>query len=77
LANPTSEKSLKSFSQSNYFSTMGSIASDIDTFQILGKLTLDEKISLLAAKDWWRTEIVDRDGVFVPQIKVGGSCEAA
>jgi beta-glucosidase len=53
---------------------MGSIASNVDTLQLLGKLTLEEKVSLLAAKDWWRTPIIDRDGVFVPHIKVCGSC---
>ncbi|KAL7916797.1 glycoside hydrolase superfamily [Trichoderma velutinum] len=36
---------------------------------ILSKLTLKEKVSLLAAKDWWRTPVIKRDGVFVPHIK--------
>ncbi|KXJ89473.1 glycoside hydrolase superfamily [Microdochium bolleyi] len=44
-------------------------SSTIDTERILAQLTLDEKISLLAAADWWRTPVIDRDGVFVPHIK--------
>jgi beta-glucosidase len=47
---------------------MGSL-SRIDL--ILSELTLQEKVSLLAAKDWWRTPTIDRDDVFVPHIKVG------
>jgi hypothetical protein len=38
---------------------------------ILSNLLLEEKVSLLAAEDWWRTVLIRRDGkVFVPQIKV-------
>jgi beta-glucosidase len=37
---------------------------------ILMRLKLEEKVSLLAAKDWWRTSTINRDGVFIPQIKV-------
>jgi hypothetical protein len=40
---------------------------------VLGKLTLREKVDLLAAKDWWRTLTIERDNVFVPHIKVGHS----
>ncbi|KAL2783948.1 glycoside hydrolase superfamily [Aspergillus keveii] len=36
---------------------------------LLKKLTLEEKVSLLAAVDWWRTPVIDRDDVFVPHIK--------
>ncbi|CEL05687.1 hypothetical protein ASPCAL06804 [Aspergillus calidoustus] len=36
---------------------------------LLGKLTLEEKVSLLAAVDWWRTPVIHRDDVFVPHIK--------
>ncbi|PVI02837.1 glycoside hydrolase family 3 protein [Periconia macrospinosa] len=36
----------------------------------LSQLTLEEKISLLAAKDWWRTPTIRRDNVFVPHIKM-------
>lgn len=50
---------------------MGSIQrTDVDTDQLLSKLTLQEKVSLLAAKDWWRTPVIDRADVFVPHIKV-------
>lgn len=45
-------------------------AVEVDTAEILSRLTLEEKVSLLAAKDWWRTHTIDREGVFVPQIKV-------
>lgn len=38
---------------------------------LLSKLTLEEKVSLLAAVDWWRTPVIKRDDVFVPHIKVG------
>ncbi|KAL4806313.1 glycoside hydrolase superfamily [Aspergillus unguis] len=36
---------------------------------LLIKLTLEEKVSLLAAVDWWRTPVIQRDDVFVPHIK--------
>lgn len=49
---------------------MGSIESGVDTVQLLSKLTLTEKVSLLAAKDWWRTPVIEREGIFVPHIKV-------
>lgn len=45
-------------------------SADIDTERILTQLTLEEKISLLAAVDWWRTPVINRDGLFVPHIKV-------
>lgn len=38
--------------------------------EILEKLTSEEKVSLLSATDWWRTPVIDREGVFVPHIKV-------
>ncbi|KAH7018178.1 glycoside hydrolase superfamily [Microdochium trichocladiopsis] len=44
-------------------------SSTIDTEHILSQLTLEEKISLLAAVDWWRTPVIKRDGLFVPHIK--------
>ncbi|KAL3456427.1 glycoside hydrolase superfamily [Aspergillus heterothallicus] len=40
---------------------------DIDA--LLDKLTLEEKVSLLAAVDWWRTPAIKRDDVFVPHLK--------
>ncbi len=49
---------------------MGSITPNVDVGSILSKLTLEEKVRLLAAKDWWRTPAINRDNVFVPQIKV-------
>ncbi|KAH8804450.1 glycoside hydrolase superfamily [Xylogone sp. PMI_703] len=48
---------------------MGSITIDADVDDIISKLTLEEKVSLLAGKDWWRTPTIKRDGVFVPHIK--------
>lgn len=45
------------------------MAKDYDTADLVSKLTLNEKVSLLAAKDWWRTPTIQRDGVFVPHIK--------
>jgi beta-glucosidase len=38
---------------------------------LLRNLKLEEKVSLLSATDWWRTPRIERDGVFVPHIKVG------
>lgn len=49
---------------------MGSVQVEVDTNEILSKLTLDEKVSLLAAVDWWRTPVIEREGVFIPHIKV-------
>ncbi|EEU35586.1 uncharacterized protein NECHADRAFT_122923 [Fusarium vanettenii 77-13-4] len=36
---------------------------------ILSSLTLEEKIRFLSGVDWWRTPVIQRDGVFVPHIK--------
>ncbi|KAL2814385.1 glycoside hydrolase superfamily [Aspergillus cavernicola] len=36
---------------------------------LVNKLTLEEKVSLLAAVDWWRTPVIQRDDVFVPHLK--------
>lgn len=51
---------------------MGSLDhhTDPELHSLLKKLTLEEKVSLLAAVDWWRTPVIKRDGVFVPHIKV-------
>lgn len=39
--------------------------------ELLGQLTLEEKVSLCGASDWWRTTTVKRDGkLIVPHIKV-------
>ncbi|KAM0327001.1 hypothetical protein ACHAQA_006122 [Verticillium albo-atrum] len=40
-----------------------------DSASIVSKLSLEEKISLLAGVDWWRTATINRDDVFVPHIK--------
>ncbi|KAH7336659.1 glycoside hydrolase superfamily [Rhexocercosporidium sp. MPI-PUGE-AT-0058] len=37
---------------------------------LLDCLTLKEKVSLLAAADWWRTPTIERDDVFIPHIKM-------
>jgi hypothetical protein len=39
-------------------------------YKILSSLTLEEKIRFLSGVDWWRTPVIQRDGVFVPHIKV-------
>lgn len=44
--------------------------SDVDVNRLLDALTLAEKVSLLSAKDWWRTPAIDREDVFVPYLKV-------
>ncbi|KAF2494799.1 glycoside hydrolase [Lophium mytilinum] len=40
-----------------------------DIRDLLRRLTLEEKVSLLAGADWWRTVRIEREGVFVPQVK--------
>ena len=45
-------------------------AGEPDLRDLLTKLTLDEKVSLLAGADWWRTVGIQRDDVFIPQLKV-------
>ncbi|KAL9562632.1 hypothetical protein ACKAV7_013196 [Fusarium commune] len=39
------------------------------TIELISKLTVEEKVSLLAAVDWWRTPTIKRDNVFIPHIK--------
>lgn len=46
------------------------MSTKIDVPAILSELSLEEKISLLAGVDWWRTPVIKRDNVFVPHIKV-------
>jgi len=41
---------------------------DLET--LLQSISLEEKIALLSAVDWWRTLKVERDGVSIPHIKV-------
>ncbi|PWY67929.1 glycoside hydrolase [Aspergillus heteromorphus CBS 117.55] len=48
---------------------MASQSQSPDIEVLLHKLTQEEKVSLLAAKDWWRTPVIQRDEVFVPHIK--------
>jgi hypothetical protein len=50
---------------------------EMDLKTVLGKLTLEEKVSMLAAVDWWRTPVIKREGVFVPHIKVRISTTSA
>ena len=49
---------------------MGFPNSNVDVDAVLSKLTLEEKVSLLAATDWWKTPAIKREEVFVPHIKV-------
>ncbi|KAF4449691.1 hypothetical protein F53441_7092 [Fusarium austroafricanum] len=39
------------------------------TIDLVAQLTVEEKVSLLAAVDWWRTPTIKRDNVFIPHIK--------
>ncbi|GAA5898000.1 hypothetical protein JCM6882_003304 [Rhodosporidiobolus microsporus] len=41
-----------------------------DLRKVLAKLTIAEKISLLAGPNWWTTTPIERKGVFVPSIKM-------
>jgi beta-glucosidase len=49
---------------------MSPLPTEVNVDNVLSRLTLEEKVSLLAAKDWWRTPVIKRNGVFVPHIKV-------
>ncbi|KAG5753312.1 hypothetical protein H9Q70_004053 [Fusarium xylarioides] len=40
------------------------------TNDLISKLTIEEKVSLLSAVDWWRTPTIKRDDVFIPHIKM-------
>ncbi|KAL4731405.1 hypothetical protein ACLX1H_000371 [Fusarium chlamydosporum] len=40
------------------------------TSDLVSQLTIEEKVSLLSAVDWWRTPTIKRDNVFVPHIKM-------
>jgi beta-glucosidase len=51
------------------FEAMAGTASSVDIEALLTKLTLEEKVSLLSAVDWWRTPVIERDNVFVPHLK--------
>lgn len=43
----------------------------VDLEAILRQLTLEEKVSLVSACDWWRTPIVRRgEKVLIPHVKV-------
>lgn len=46
------------------------MSTKVDVPALLSELSLEEKISLLAGVDWWRTPVIKRDNVFVPHIKV-------
>ncbi|EMT71647.1 glycoside hydrolase superfamily [Fusarium oxysporum II5] len=45
------------------------MAASQTTIELISKLTVEEKVSLLAAVDWWRTPTIKRDDVFIPHIK--------
>ncbi|KAH6975216.1 glycoside hydrolase superfamily [Ilyonectria sp. MPI-CAGE-AT-0026] len=45
------------------------MSTKVDIPALLSELSLEEKISLLAGVDWWRTPVIKRDNVFVPHIK--------
>lgn len=46
-------------------------ATHISADDILKQLTLEEKVSICGASDWWRTVPIHRgDSLFLPHIKV-------
>jgi beta-glucosidase len=49
---------------------MGSYGASTDIDELVSKLALEEKLSLLAASDWWRTTVIERSDIFIPSIKV-------
>lgn len=38
--------------------------------QLLDRLSVEEKVQLLSAVDWWRTPVIKKDDAFIPHIKV-------
>jgi hypothetical protein len=48
---------------------------EADAEALVKRLTLEEKIALTAAVDWWRTAKINWDGVYLPHIKVCTSSE--
>jgi beta-glucosidase len=50
------------------------LPSSLTAQDILNQLTLEEKVALVGAADWWRTEAIRRgDELLVPHIKVSPS----
>ncbi|RYC91499.1 putative beta-glucosidase I [Fusarium oxysporum f. sp. narcissi] len=45
------------------------MAASQTAIELISQLTVEEKVSLLAAVDWWRTPTIKRDDVFIPHIK--------
>jgi hypothetical protein len=43
---------------------------EADAEALVQRLTLDEKVALTAAVDWWRTAEISRNGLYLPHIKV-------
>ena len=43
---------------------------DKDYLEILGKLTLDEKVSMLSGSTNWLTQPVKRDGIDIPAVRM-------
>ncbi|CAI7588645.1 unnamed protein product [Penicillium discolor] len=37
---------------------------------LLDRLSVEEKVQLLSAVDWWRTPVIKKDDVFIPHIKM-------
>lgn len=47
------------------------MASSGEADKILSQLTLEEKVKIVGAADWWRTEPIRRgDSILLPHIKV-------
>ncbi|KAK9853833.1 uncharacterized protein MYU51_005351 [Penicillium brevicompactum] len=42
----------------------------IDETTLLDRLSLEDKVQLLSAVDWWRTPTIKKDDVFIPHIKM-------
>ena len=42
----------------------------VEENNLLNRLSVEEKVQLLSAVDWWRTPVIKKDGVFIPHIKV-------
>ncbi|KNB09605.1 hypothetical protein FOXG_10148 [Fusarium oxysporum f. sp. lycopersici 4287] len=45
------------------------MAASQTAIELISQLTVEEKVSLLSAVDWWRTPTIKRDDVFIPHIK--------
>ncbi|CAG8212822.1 unnamed protein product [Penicillium olsonii] len=49
----------------------------VEENNLLNRLSVEEKVQLLSAVDWWRTPVIKKDGVFIPHIKMSDGSNGA